>query len=1509
MQTDGAVACWGSDSYGQATPPSGTFQQVSTGEVHTCGILTDGAVVCWGRGYSGEATPPSGTFRQISAGTCGVRTNGAVACWGFIHQDAPTPLSGTFQQVSTRYGNTCGVRTDGAVACWGTYLGERTPPSGTFQQVSIGEGHICGLRTDGTVVCWGGGYSGEATPPSGTFQQVSAGEGHTCGLQTDGTVVCWGYDYSEEAGPPTPEPNGPASDAPRFQQVSAGGYRHTCSVRTDGAVACWGNDYYGQATPPEGTFQQVSAGYEYTCGVRTDGAVACWGKDYYGQATPPEGTFQQVSAGLSHACGVRTDGAVACWGNDYNGQATPPEGTFQQVSVSDSYITRSYNYSYSCGVRTDGAVTCWGTDLFGGATPPSGTFRQVSVGRHHTCGVRTDRTVACWGSDSWGKATPPSGTFRQVSAGGLHTCGVRTDGAVACWGSGYYSGRATPPGTFQQVSAGYEYTCGVRTDGAVACWGDNDNGQATPPGLAFQQVSIGDDHTCGVRTGGAVACWGNNHRGAATPPSGTFRQVSSGWNYTCGVRTDGAVACWGSGYYSGRATPPGTFQQVSAGKYHACGVQTDGAIACWGSDYDGQATPPSGTFQQVSAGSGHTCGVRTDGAVACWGDDDDGQATPPSGTFQQVSAGSGHTCGVRTDGAVACWGYDRYGEATPPGGTFQQVSAGVDYCTIYCQEVVYYGQTCGVRTDGVVACWGGNSGTARSNWVAENVVATPPGRTFRQVSAGISHACGVETSGGIVCWGMTASRIVGSGGGTPPATGGEDDLTAPTNVVANSDCGQVTVTWTDGRGATSHEAVLFKSDYTGSPVSAPATGGSHVFSGVAAGNYVVAVLAYDAKGEYLHSLSNEVTVLDACEGDLTAPTNVVAEADCEGVTVTWTDGQGAASHLAVLFKSDYTGSPRVEPATGGSHVFSGVEGGSYTAAVFALDAEEEYLFSLSNEVTVAEACDACSGVDQRDALAGLHNVTNGRGWTRQTHWNSTNPIGEWHGVTTDAAGCITELELQNNNLVGIVPENLALLTELQMLRLEGNDLWGCLPRGETLKNAVENGRLKWVSDSGNRFASYVGDDEASLWEFVLFAAVLYAANEMGGTEGQRVAQSYLAPGLSLGLPPCAPRPPFSGKRVELRSQTTKTDAMALLDIYNYYVNYVDGNQTNPKDGTTKFDDGGGWGKGGKFMTYAEGAGSADCPAANPFEDIHGVGTAKFNGCHRVTSISFDKRGLYGSIPADFDRFGQLKYLNLSHNRLTEEIPPNLGNLVNLHTLALNNNYLTGEIPPHLGRLIGGALDGWWLLGGAVVLDLHLQENYLSGRVPPELANIGYLRTIRIDPQYYVQNVSRVRKDLEGCLPSNLELDIYGTYPKALTTLATKGLDKVREGVSILRTPSEKTLDAIAAEVLNTKRMRANRAHAVWGGMEIDDYNQRVRDMTGKTVEAGLGAARIADKQGFWGHARPFELIGFVATLEAIDYYAELIKSGLSFIEDRIADVLGTGDRDDVACGVYGGDAS
>ena len=58
----------------------------------SCGLKTDGTAVCWGNNSQGQATPPTGVkFVAISSGlahTCAQRANGSVTCWG--------GLSGTF---------------------------------------------------------------------------------------------------------------------------------------------------------------------------------------------------------------------------------------------------------------------------------------------------------------------------------------------------------------------------------------------------------------------------------------------------------------------------------------------------------------------------------------------------------------------------------------------------------------------------------------------------------------------------------------------------------------------------------------------------------------------------------------------------------------------------------------------------------------------------------------------------------------------------------------------------------------------------------------------------------------------------------------------------------------------------------------------------------------------------------------------------------------------------------------------------------------------------------------------------------------------------------------------------------------------------------------------------------------------------------------------------------------------------------------------------------------------
>ena len=95
--------------------------------------------------------------------------------------------------------------------------------------------------------------------------------------------------------------------------------------------------------------------------------------------------------------------------------------------------------------------------------------------------------------------------------------------------------------------------------------------------------------------------------------------------------------------------------------------------------------------------------------------------------------------------------------------------------------------------------------------------------------------------------------------------------------------------------------------------------------------------------------------------------------------------------------------------------------------------------------TPGTAADGGSVASDRAALVALYNATEGASWDTSTNWLSDRPLDEWHGVTTNSVGRVTELSLSSNQLTGPIPAELGDLTNLVSLDLDANQLTGPIP--------------------------------------------------------------------------------------------------------------------------------------------------------------------------------------------------------------------------------------------------------------------------------------------------------------------------------------------------------------------------------------------------------------------------------------------------------------------------------
>lgn len=192
LNSAGAAFCWGSNDFGQLGVGSVggfsdaplqvagglSFQSISSGGDHTCGITSAGSAYCWGSNAVGQlGVGGVGGGSAVPVAVSGGNIYSRISASSGSTLINPETGENAFPFKVAR-GHTCALTPVGAIFCWGDNL-----------DLQLGRGPSSGSSSpSGTPVRVIGGE----LPSNVTFVSVTTGVRHGCGVGSDGAAYCWG---------------------------------------------------------------------------------------------------------------------------------------------------------------------------------------------------------------------------------------------------------------------------------------------------------------------------------------------------------------------------------------------------------------------------------------------------------------------------------------------------------------------------------------------------------------------------------------------------------------------------------------------------------------------------------------------------------------------------------------------------------------------------------------------------------------------------------------------------------------------------------------------------------------------------------------------------------------------------------------------------------------------------------------------------------------------------------------------------------------------------------------------------------------------------------------------------------------------------------------------------------------------------------------------------------------------------------------------------------------------
>ena len=309
--SDGTIAAWGNDTYGQlgdgtnnnsnvpvAVTASGvlsgqTVVAVAAGFNHSLALCADGTVVAWGMNSAGQLGNGSNTSSNVPVA---VTKTGAL-------------LNKTVVAIAAGYNHSLARCADGTVVTWG---------NNAYGQLGNNSTTNSNVPVDITT-------SGELN--GRTVIYLVGGSDHSIGLCSDGSLVSWGRNnYGQLGNDSTVNSSIPvvvdASDVLAGKAITAiatGGW-HTLALCSDGTLAAFGRNNNGQL----GNNSTADSGVAVN--VNLSGVLA-------------NKTITAIGGSNAHSLAPCADGTLAAWGSNNNGQLGNNSTTGSSVPVEVSRTT------------------------------------------------------------------------------------------------------------------------------------------------------------------------------------------------------------------------------------------------------------------------------------------------------------------------------------------------------------------------------------------------------------------------------------------------------------------------------------------------------------------------------------------------------------------------------------------------------------------------------------------------------------------------------------------------------------------------------------------------------------------------------------------------------------------------------------------------------------------------------------------------------------------------------------------------------------------------------------------------------------------------------------------------------------------------------------------------------------------------------------------------------------------------------------------------------------------